>query len=433
MLNVLWSISALLTGVAFLGIANGLMFTLLGVRMSIDGVSSQMIGIVGSAYFLGLLSGTVFCGRVIARVGHIRAFTTFAAIAAVACLLHILIAPVWAWALFRIAMGFCSAGLFMIAESWLQYVATHDIRGRIYACYAIASSAGAGVGPLLINLGDPASYEIFVIGAILFSICLLPVALTHVGDPEHEEDSRFGIRELFAISPVAVTGAVCAGMVSGAIATMSAVFAERIGLSAVYISLFVSAMRLGGFSMQYPIGALSDRFDRRRVLIFLCLGAAVASLLYLAPIAGLPLVILALAVVFGALNQPIQALIVSHAYDYVERKDFVATSAGLLFAYGLGAIIGPIAAAPMMDLLGPSGLFVFAAAVLLVYGGYVAYRMRQRDAVPHDVKTDFVVIPKEIPAAAKLDPRAQREPASDEQKSAEARRIQRELDEIRWS
>ena len=431
MLNVLWSISALLTGVAFLGIANGLMFTLLGVRMSIDGVSSQMIGIVGSAYFLGLLSGTVFCGRVIARVGHIRAFTAFAAIAAIACLLHILIAPVWAWALFRVAMGFCSAGLFMIAESWLQYVATSDIRGRIYACYAIASSAGAGVGPLLINLGDPASYEIFAIGAILFSICLLPVALTHVGEPDHEEESRFGIRELFAISPVAVTGAVCAGMVSGAIATMSAVFAERIGLSAVYISLFVSAMRLGGFSMQYPIGALSDRFDRRRVLIFLCLGAAVASLLYLAPVAGLPLVILALAVVFGALNQPIQALIVSHAYDYVERKDFVATSAGLLFAYGLGAIIGPIAAAPMMDLLGPSGLFVFAAAVLLVYGGFVAYRMRQRGAVPHDVKTDFVVIPKEIPAATKLDPRAQREP--DEQQSAEAREIQRELDEVRWS
>ena len=279
MLNVLWSVSALLTGVAFLGIANGLMFTLLGVRMSIDGVSSQMIGIVGSAYFLGLLSGTVFCGRVIRRVGHIRAFTAFAAIAAIACLLHILIAPVWAWALFRVAMGFCSTGLFMIAESWLQYVATSDIRGRIYACYAIASSAGAGVGPRLINLGDPASYEIFAIGAMLFSICLLPVALTHVGDPEHEEESRFGIRELFAISPVAVTGAVCAGMVSGAIATMSAVFAERIGLSAVYISLFVSAMRLGGFSMQYPIGALSDRFDRRRVLIFLCLGAAVASLL----------------------------------------------------------------------------------------------------------------------------------------------------------
>ena len=213
---------------------------------------------------------------------------------------------------------------------------------------------------------------------------------------------------------------------------MSAVFAERIGLSAVYISLFVSAMRLGGFSMQYPIGALSDRFDRRRVLIFLCLGAAVALLLYLAPVAGLPLVILALAVdVFGALNQPIQALIVSHAYDYVERKDFVATSAGLLFAYGLGAIIGPIAAAPMMDLVGPSGLFVFAAAVLLVYGGFVAYRMRQRGAVPHDVKTDFVVIPKEIPAATKLDPRAQREP--DEQQSAEAREMQRELDEVRWS
>jgi MFS family permease len=392
-----------------------------------------MIGIVGSAYFLGLLSGTVFCGRVIARVGHIRAFTAFAAIAAIACLLHILIAPVWAWALFRIAMGFCSAGLFMIAESWLQYVATNEIRGRIYAFYAIASSAGAGVGPLLINLGDPASYEIFVVGAILFSICLLPVALTHVGDPDHEEASRFGIRELFAISPVAVVGAVCAGLVGGAIAALNAVFAERIGLSAVYISLFVTAMRLGGFSMQYPIGALSDRFDRRRVLICLCLGAAAAALLYLAPIAGLPLIILPLAVIFGGLNQPIYGLIVAHAYDYVERKDFVAASAGLLFAFGLGAIIGPLVAAPAMGALGPSGLFVYAAVVLLGYGGFVAYRMRQRDPVPPDVKTDFVVIPKEIPAATKLDPRAQREPASDEQKLAEARQIERELDEIRWS
>ncbi|MFQ5958436.1 MAG: MFS transporter, partial [Alphaproteobacteria bacterium] len=366
------------------------------------------------------------------RVGHIRAFTVFAALSAISVLLLALIPAPWVWAALRAVMGVSMAGLFLVAESWLQFRATNETRGRTFALYVIGYAIGAGSGPLLINLAEPARHELFVLASILFSVALLPVALTRVGNPELGESARFGLRELFAVSPVAVVGAFASGLASSAFSAMAPVYGERVGMAAIYISLLMTAMRLGGFVMQYPIGSVSDRFDRRRVVIALGVGAAVATTAVAATGGATPPVVLALACLYGAFSQPIYGLMVAHANDYVEPEAFVATSAGLLFAFGVGASAGPTAAAVAMDWLGPAGLFHYLAVVLLAFCAFVVYRMRRRAPLPTEEQGEFVAVPPSLPAAGSvLDPRAG--PAEEETPAAEEDEIEREIERIRWN
>lgn len=393
MLSQLQALAALLLGVAVLGLGNSLMFTLLGIRMSMDGVSSTMTGVVGSAYFVGMLGGSLFSERVISRVGHIRAFVVFASVSAIAALVMVLSHAIGLWAVLRVAMGFCSAGMFIVAESWLQFGATNETRGRTYALYALAGSTGAGLGPLAINFGDPGGNELFVVSALTFMACLLPVAWTTVSNPTIATGSRFGLRKLFVISPVAVVGAFSAGLVTSAVAALGSVFGQQIGMTAATISLLMLGMRLGAFLMQYPIGAVSDRFDRRHVMVALSLIACAVSFALL-PSPALPITaVLVLALIFGGVNQPLYGLSVAHANDYVEKNDFVAASAGLLLAYGIGASIGPTAAAPLMALVGPGGLFLYVAVNLAAFAAFVLYRMRRRAPVPNEQQTGYVPVP----------------------------------------
>ena len=288
MLSVFRTISALLAAVVLFGLGNGLFFTLLGIRMSAEGVSSGLIGLVGSAYFAGMLAGILVCERIIRKVGHIRAFTVFAAVSAVAAILHPLLADAWVWMLLRAAMGFAMAGYFMIAESWLQFEASNETRGRTFALYILSHTLGAGLGPLLIIVADPAGWQLFAIATILYSVALLPVALTTMSNPDLGAATRFGIRDLYAISPVAVVGAFAIGLSVSAFSALGPVYAERIGLSAVVISLFMTAPRLGGFVMQYPVGMLSDRFDRRHVMIAFTLATAAVAAAFAGVGAALP-------------------------------------------------------------------------------------------------------------------------------------------------
>jgi MFS family permease len=413
MLRLLASISPLLSAVVLVGLGNGLFFTLLGIRMSVEGVSGAMIGMVGSAYFAGMLVGTLFCERVIRRVGHIRAFTAFASVTAAAAILHPLIPEPSVWMVLRAAMGFAMAGNFMVVEYWLQFEATNETRGRTFALYILAHSAGAGLGPLLVIMADPTGYELFAIAALLYSVALLPVALTTMSNPVLGPSVRFGIRDLYAISPVAVVGSFTIGLAISAFSALGPVYGARIGLSTVMISFFMMAPRLGGFVMQYPVGMLSDRFDRRRVMIALTLATA-AICAILAGAGSAPLIVLLVMVcLFGAASAPVYSVVVAHANDYVEPRDFVAASAGLLFAHGLGASAGPALAAGAMGVFGPGGLFIDAAAVLLAFAGFIRFRMGRRAALPMEHQGDHVVVPRNAPATTLLDPRAPWLPSRD--------------------
>ena len=427
MLSVFRTISALLAAVVLFGLANGLFFTLLGIRMSADGVSTGMIGLVGSAYFAGMLVGTLFCERVIRRVGHIRAFTVFGAVLAVAALMHPLIAEIEVWIGLRFAMGFAMAGYFMIAESWLQYESTSETRGRTFALYILAHTAGVGLGPLAVNFADPASYELFAVASILYSIALLPVALTALGNPELGKSARFGVRDLFALSPVAVVGAFAIGLIVGAFTSLGPVYGQRIGLSAAAISLFMMAPRLGGFLSQYPAGMMSDRFDRRRVMLGLTLATAVVAVVFGFASAAPVALLLLLAGLYGAASQPIYSLVVAHANDHVKPENFVAAIAGLLFAHGIGASVGPMIASGAMAWFGPAGLFLFIALVLVGFTAFIIHRMGRRAGVAADKKSRFVPVTRNSPAATLLDPRAPWEKRLD----PERQKMERMLDESR--
>lgn len=407
MYRQLLAIIALLAGVALLGLANSLMFILLGVRMSIDQVSSEMTGVVGSAYFAGMLLGSLYASRVIHRVGHIRAFTVFAAVSAIAVLLTVVFPMIIVWALLRVAAGFSSAAMFIIAESWLQSQATNETRGRTYALYALSGTLGAGCGPLLINLGDPATDELFILAALILMFCLLPVAMTRVSNPSMVEEKRFGLRALFALSPVAVVGAFSAGMVTSAVSALGPVFGERIGLSTAYIAFLLMGMRLGSFVMQYPVGALSDRFDRRRVMIALALCAASVSLVLFLSGTVNPIAVLILGFLFGGVNQPLYGLSVAHANDFADKDNFVSVSAGLLLGYGLGATVGPTLAAPIMDRVGPAGLFLYAAVILVFTVLFIIYRSTRRAPVATEDLGHYIAVhPSLMGSGVRLDPRS---------------------------
>ena len=398
---------ALLSAVALLGLANSLLFVLLGVRMAIDEVSSEMIGIVGSAYFVGMLLGSLYGARVIRRVGHIRAFTVFAAVSAIAVLIKVLFTVVWVWAFMRVAAGFCSAAMFIIAESWLQAQATNETRGRTYAMYALFGTLGAGAGPLLINLGDPTGNELFVIAALILMLCLLPVALTRVTNPSMAEEKRFGIRALFALSPVALVGAFSAGLVTSAMSALGPTYGERIGLSTAYIAFFLMGMRLGSFVMQYPVGALSDHFDRRRVMISLASCAATISFVLFFTGTVNPIAVLVLGFLFGGVNQPLYGLSVAHANDFAEEDSFVSVSAGLLLGYGLGASVGPSLAAPVMGWTGPAGLFLYAGVILVITVAFIIYRSTRRAPVGTDEQGHYITVhPSLMGSGVRLDPRS---------------------------
>ncbi len=407
MLKILATMSPLLSAVVLVGLGNGFFFTLLGLRMSAEGVSGGLIGIVGSAYFAGMFTGTLFCERIIRRVGHIRAFSVFAAMSAAAAILHPLLPEPLVWVLLRFAMGFAMAGYFMVVESWLQFEATNETRGRSFALYILAHTAGAGLGPLLL-IADPGSYQLFAIAALLYTLALLPVALTTMSNPVLEASTRFGIRDLYAISPVAVVGSFTIGLGISSFSALGSVYAERIGLTAAAISFFMVAPRVGGFIMQYPMGILSDRFDRRHVMVALTLSTAAVGVILAAVGSASLIVLLLLVCLFGAASAPIYSTVVAHANDYVEPRNFVAASAGLIFAHGLGA----------MGLFGPGGLFIYGAVILVAFAGFVVYRMNRRAPVPQEHQGEHVVVTRNAPATTLLDPRAPWDRQRDEVRDA---------------
>lgn len=403
---VLGSVASLLVGVGFLSAAAGALLTILGLRLT-GTTSTALVGVVMSAYFIGLLLGSLTCARLIDRVGHIRAHAVFAATAALVTLLHIYDESVLTWTVLRVVTGYCMAGLFMTAESWLNDKATNATRGRVMSVYLITSSGCFGLGPLAVNLGKPGGYQLFVFVAVLFNLALLPVSLTRTGNPRLEARSRFGLRQLIAASPLGVFGCAVEGLVNGAIYGMGAVYAKSIGLADGEVSLFFSSMLFGALVLLFPIGTLSDRFDRRKVLLALALAGVAGAVLIGVFGARDYRLLLGLAFLVGGLTSPIYGLSVAQTNDYVKREDFTAAAGGLLLAYSIGASIGPAAAAGAMSAIGPIGLWAYVVVVLALLAGFTIYRMSKRSARPVREQSLFVAMAETTPAAVQLDPRAE--------------------------
>lgn len=410
---VLAAMGSVLLGFGLLSAASGALFALIGVRLAAAGVAPGIIGLVMSAYFVGLLAGSLSGERIIVRVGHIRAFAVFAATAAIAVLLLALSDALTAWVLLRAAAGYCMAGLFMTMESWLNHRAANEIRGRTFAVYAVVSGAAVAAGPLLLNLGDPHDDELFSLTAILYVAALVPVALTRTGNPEMARRPRLGLTRLFVISPLGVVGCLTAGLVNSSFYGMGAVYGQAVGLAPGAVSAFLTVTLVGGLLAQFPVGMFSDRMDRRHLMLGLTIGAAVAAAAIAVFGLGGLLVLAALGFIMDALAHPLYGLSVAQTNDYIARDEFVPAAGGLLLAYGIGASIGPTASSLVMAAFGPGGLFGFIAVMLFILAAFTLYRIRRRAPKPLAEQGEFVTMTQTTPAAAELDPRAPPTPHPD--------------------
>jgi len=373
------SVFSLLLSFGLLLVANGMFATLLGLRSKLEGFSTETVGFVMAGFFIGLLLGATYAVRVVAAVGHIRGFAAFASIMSISVLGHVLwIEPV-VWFVFRVVAGFCMAGMVMVVESWLNERASNENRGRILSIYMMTNYLGSGIGQFMVTIEDPARFQLFAIASIVFSLALVPILLTRASAPAPSSPQRMKFRDLYGVSPIGVIGTVCAGMVNSSINGMGPVFAKESGLSVLGVSTFMACMILGGMALQFPIGRLSDHFNRRTILMVAAFLTALASVGVIWATGQPPIWLYASGAIFGAFCYTVYPLCSAQVNDLADPGKLVQVSAGLLFAYGVGASVGPIIAAQMMGRFGPEGMFMSNAALAGSLAVFTMYRMMARD------------------------------------------------------
>ena len=389
MLAAIYSAWALLLGIALIHLGNGLQGTLLGVRATLEGFGTGTTGLVMTGYFAGFLAGSWSVPRLLSMVGHVRVFAALASLASGAALLHTIFLTPVSWGLIRLVTGFSFAGLYVVAESWLNDAATNRTRGQLLSVYMILVMGGMGGGQLLMNLYDPGGFELFVVVSVLVSIALIPITLSAGRAPSFEAPESIGVRALLRASPLGVAGAFLIGIAHGALFSMGPVYAILIGLAVDRLSLFIAAALLGGLVLQWPIGWLSDRFDRRKVIVGVAWTAAGAA--FGAGLGGADsyAVLIGLTALLGGTSLPLYSLCGAHTNDHLTPRQMVAASATLVLISGAGLTLGPSIAASAMGLMGPPGLFWVLAAAHGCAGTYGLYRMVRRDPVPLDEQRSY--------------------------------------------
>lgn len=377
---------ALFVGMFMLMVGNGLQGTLLGLRGEAEGFTTLALSIVMSAYFLGFLFSSRFTPELIRRVGHVRVFAALGSlISAVLVAYPVLVEP-WAWAIGRVIIGFCFCGVYITAESWLNDASSNENRGKSLSLYMIVQMAGIVVAQWIVSQGDISGYILFIIPSILVSLAFAPVLLSVKPMPAFETTKPMNVKDLIKTSPLACFGMFMLGGVFAAQFGMSAVYASRVGLSVGEVSFFVSAIYVSALVLQYPIGWLSDRMDRRVLIIWISLIGGFGSLIaFFVP--GSFLLIIVSGAIVGGTSNPLYALLIAYANDYLEKEDMAAASGGLLFINGVGAIAGPLIVGIMMDLIGNNGFWLFTAVLMLTVGLYGLYRSTQRSRSDLDTET----------------------------------------------
>lgn len=398
MIQVLSSAWALLLGICLLLVGNGLQGTLLGVRGEIEGFSTFEMSIVMSAYFVGFLGGSRMAPKMIRRVGHVRVFAALASFISAVMILYPVLPNMWVWIAGRVIIGFCFSGVYVTAESWLNNAADNTNRGKALSLYMIVQMIGIITAQGLIQVGDPGGYEAFIIASILVSISFAPILLSISPTPAFDTTKPMTLVELFHISPLGCVGMFLLGGIFSAQFGMSAVYGATIGLTLAELSIFIATFYVGAMLLQYPLGWLSDRMDRRALILFVAAGAGVGGVVGFMFAPQFEMLLVA-AFFIGGLSNPLYSLLIAYTNDYLEHDDMAAASGGLVFINGLGAITGPLIMGWLMEdaVLGPRGFFAFIAVLLAALATYAAYRATQRAAIPIE---DTGIMTPMVPSAS---------------------------------
>lgn len=397
------SITTLLVGTAVLFLGYGLLITLLPLRAKLEVFSTAMIGVMGGAYFAGFAVGCLIGPWVVKKVGHIRAFAGFAAIAAVLVLVLPMAIDPALWAGVRGLTGICFAILFMVIESWLNDQSSNEIRGRVLSIYIIVTNLVTMGGQLMVNLSDPAGPVLFTFAAMLVCLSLVPLSLTPTSTPKPIATAKLRITKLYHTSPSGFVGCLAFGLADGAFWSLAPVFADAKGLPVADITFVMSLFVVGGSISQWPLGHYSDKVDRRWVIAFVCAGSVCTA----SALAFLDLddrwLAYALACAHGAFMLPIYPLLLAHTNDYAPNSLLVETSSGLLLLYAVGAMAGPSVAAALMQTYGDGSLFLFIAGVLAVLLVYILFRLSRREIAKAEERVEFYPVPKTSPSVYSLE------------------------------
>ncbi|HKK00373.1 MAG TPA: MFS transporter [Desulfotignum sp.] len=403
---------ALYSAVTLLMMGLGLLNTYLGFRLSIEGVSTQVTGMVLSAYFAGLVAGTTWCKKIIRSVGHIRAFSVFAAVTTAVVMIHGFYMSPLLWAGLRFAAGISNIGLFMVIESWLNECADSKIRGRIFSIYMIVTYMGSTIGQQLLNIGDVYSQTLFLVAGMFVVLSTIPVAVTHTIRPKLPKTEQIAMRTIFKKAPIGILGCFVSGILHSAFYAMGPVFAHQIHLTVAQVSWFMTLTVFGGLVLQWPVGLMSDRLDRSLVLPGLGIILAVISLMILLSSRYSLAMLLGSTALFGGVFFAIYPVAVARTHDIFDAQDVVKVSSVLLLCYGIGAMFGPVLSSSVMTLSRtPYGLYLYMITISGLYA-VVTLLLRRKESVrivPVEDQVDFVIMESTSAVAMHMDPRLETE------------------------
>ena len=407
---------ALFMGMGAIMLAYGYQNALLGVRAVIEDFSLASTGFMMSGYFVGYIIGARTIPSIISGVGHIRVFAAFASVASLAILVHSIFINPLTWFVLRVITGYSMVSIYTIAESWLNDRSSNKNRGKVLSIYMIILYGSMGLGMFMLNFSSPEKFQPFILISVLMSAALLPILLTKRKPPQFKKIQSMSLKDLYNSSPLGMVSAVLYGIVQSALFTLLAVYAAAMNFSIFDISLVTFLLAISGAVSQYPVGYISDKFDRRKVIIYSTFGAAIFAFLAIFSVGTMylpeglgssKLWFYIFLVLFSICSLPMFSLILAHTNDFITRDKFVAAGAGLQFAFGLGAISGPFLCSLLMGFVGNNGFFIFLIFFHCVIGFYGIHRMKVRPSEDNP-DSQFVAVPTTItPVGLELNPSAE--------------------------
>lgn len=423
MIRVLIGAWALLLGMLLLQVGNGMQSTILGIRGQMEGFSTFHMSLVMAGYFAGFLFGSRMAPELIRRVGHVRVFAALASLISAVMILYPVMTDPVSWGLGRVVIGFCFSGVYVTAESWLNNTADNNSRGKALSLYMIMQMGGMVIAQGLVPIADPGGFVLFIIPSVLVSLSFAPILLSISPTPAFDTTKPLTLRQLLAASPLGCIGMFMLGGLCSSQIGMGPVFGAEAGLSVGQISMFISGFYIGALLLQYPIGWMSDRMDRR---VLICVVAAICgagAVLGLTVVLGLDLnsnfaILVVATVVIGGTSNPLYSLLIAYTNDFLDQDDMAAAAGGLIFIYGLGAVGGPVIAGWIMEFVGPQGFFLQIGIIAFALAGYAIYRMSRRPrSGDYETQSYTTISPSASPAAVGFAQEYDIEVAQDEAQS----------------
>ncbi|REG84815.1 MFS transporter [Marinomonas pollencensis] len=391
--TLLLPIWSLLFGIAILSMASALQSSLIGIRASIESFDTTATGLIMSSYYLGFIAGSILVPVWVKNVGHIRVFAAVASLASVTILMQSVVVNPWFWMLMRMGTGLCYAGLYIVTESWLNDIATNQTRGRLFSIYTIEIWASQTLGQVLLNLSSPGGYGLFILTSVLISMALVPLLLVRTPSPTINVPEKLNIVGLIKTAPLGVTGVTAAGITAGALLGLGALYAQSIGMSIGQISLFIGASYVGGMILQWPIGKLSDRQDRRVTILWVSLvGGLTAFIVPFGNMSNSQVIMMVGMFCVGAFTFPMYSLASSHMNDQLRPEQILSASSGMILLNGVGGMMGPLLAASLMDFIQIDALFWFVAAINFSVALMALYRINYQPPMVIEEQSDPIQV-----------------------------------------